>query len=256
MSLRLENAGVRVDGRWLVRGVSMEVEPARVTTLIGPNGSGKSTVLRLLAGLWRPDEGRVRIDGESLETLPRRELARRVSFTPQDTRIDFAFTVRDIVAMGRHPHLERFQPPGEADADAVEAALEQADLVDLADRPANELSGGERQRVLIARSLATDSDVILLDEPTSNLDVDHSLETLELLQRLAAEGKAVAVAVHDLNAAARWADNAALMRDGRLCAAGLAREVLRDELVEHVFRVRIERLPSAEGGSALVFHRR
>lgn len=256
MSLRLEGAGIRIDGRWLVRDASLEILPGRVTALVGPNGSGKSTVLRLLAGLWRPTEGRATIGDQGFDGLTRRELARRITFVPQDTRVDFAFTVRDIVAMGRHPHLGRFESPTPVDAAAIEAAIERADIGHLADRLVNELSGGERQRVLIARSLATQAEVILLDEPTSSLDVDHTLDTLALLRELTGEGKAVALALHDLNAVARWADYAGLLNEGDLQAFGPVHEVLREELVEPVFSVQVERLHSARGAKTLVFHRR
>lgn len=256
MSLRLEDAGIRIDGRWLVRSISLEIMSGRVTALVGPNGSGKSTVLRLLAGLWRPAEGRATIGGVAFDGLTRRDLARRIAYVPQDTRVDFAFSVRDIVAMGRHPHLGRFESPTPADAAAIDAALERADVSRLAHRAVNELSGGERQRVMIARSLATQAEVILLDEPTASLDVDHTLETLALLRQLADNGQAVALALHDLNAVARWADHAALLNEGRLQACGPVHEVLREELIEPVFGVRVERLRAASGATTLLFHRR
>ena len=256
MSLRLERAGMKIAGRWLVRDVSLAIEPAQVTALVGPNGSGKSTVLRLLAGLWRPTWGRAVMDDADLAGMARRRIARRVAFVPQDTHIDFAFSVREVVQMGRHPHVGRFETPGRQDADAVEQALDRADVTHLADRLVNELSGGERQRVVLARSLATEADAILLDEPTSNLDIDHSLETLKLLKDLATDGKAVAVALHDLNAVARWADHAALMDAGRLKDCGPVRDVLRNELVEPVFGVEVERIRSATGAETLIFHRR
>ncbi len=247
---------MKIDGRWLVRDVSLAIEPARVTALVGPNGSGKSTVLRLLAGLWRPTRGRASMDGADLTSMARRLVARRVAFVPQDTHIGFAFSVREVVEMGRHPHVGRFETPGPQDAAAVDAALDRADVTHLADRPVNELSGGERQRVVLARSLATEAEVILLDEPTSNLDIDHSLETLRLLKDLATGGKAVAVALHDLNAVARWADHAALMHAGRLQDCGPVRDILSDGLVEPVFGVEVERILSATGAETLVFHRR
>ena len=255
MSLSLRNAGIQIGGRSLVRGVSLSIESERVTAVVGPNGSGKSTVLRLLAGLWKPTEGLAELNGEDLTRLPREAIAREVTFVPQDTRVDFAFTVRDVVAMGRYPHVGRFDSLGPADNEAVNAALARADVTHLEHRFANELSGGERQRVLIARSLATEAGAILLDEPTASLDIDHSLETLELLQELASEGKAVAVALHDLNAVMRWADRVALMNAGRLEAFGTVGDVLRDELIEPVFGVRVERLLPTNGGQTLVFHR-
>lgn len=255
MNLSLRNAGIQIDGRSLIRDVSVSVESERVTAVVGPNGAGKSTVLRLLAGLWEPTEGRAELNGEDLAKLPRQAIAREVTFVPQDTRVDFAFTVRDVVAMGRYPHVGRFDSLGTADNEAVNAALAQADVAHLEHRFANELSGGERQRVLIARSLATEARAILLDEPTANLDIDHKLETLDLLQGLAGEGKAVAVALHDLNAVMRWADRVALMNAGRLQAFGAVGDVLRDELIEPVFGVKVERLMPTNGSQTLVFHR-
>ena len=213
-------------------------------------------MLRLLGGLWRPSEGRVSVDGSDIADLRRRDLARRIAFVPQNPRIDVPFTVRHVVSMGRHPHLGRFESPRSRDLEAVEEALARADVMQLADRRVTELSGGEFQRVVIARSLATEAEAILLDEPTSNLDLDHSLETLELLRQLAADGKAVAVALHDLNAVARWADHAALLHRGRLRAHGPAVHVLSDELLVPVFDVDIERLQSSRGVPGLVFHRR
>ncbi len=256
MKLVLKKAGIRIDGRWLVRDVSLSIKSQRVTAVVGPNGSGKSTVLRLLAGLWRPTEGQAELDGRSLARMPRRMIARRVAYLPQSTHINFAFTVREIVGMGRHPHIGRFDTPSRVDEAAVEAALRRTDVVHLGERPVNELSGGERQRALIARSLATEADAIVLDEPTSNLDIDHSLETLGLLEQLANEGKAVAVALHDLNAVVRWADQVALLNRGSLDACGAVEQVMRDDLFESVFGVAVERLITGSGTETFVFHRR
>ena len=256
MSLRLERASLRIGARHLVRDVTVEVAPARITALIGPNGAGKSTALRLMAGLWKPTGGRASLDGTALLRLSRRLLARRISFVPQDTHVDVPFTVRELVAMGRHPHLGRFDDPGPTDDAAVAAAMSRADVAHLADRPVTELSGGERRRAVIARSLATGSNVILLDEPTANLDVDHVIETLTLLRELAAGGATIALALHDLNVVSRWADTVAVLQDGRLRATGPPAEVLDDDLVASVFGVRVERLSAGDGRPALVFHRR
>lgn len=256
MSLRLDGAGLRIGPRYLVRDVSLEVAPARITALVGPNGAGKSTVLRLLAGLWRPTTGRAAIEGADLAHLPRRRLARRISFVPQETRIDIPFTVQELVMMGRHPHLGRFDAPGPEDEEAVAGALARADVTHLADRLVTELSGGERRRAVIARSLATGSNVILLDEPTANLDIDHVIETLTLLRSLAASGATIAIALHDLNAVARWADVVAVLDTGRLQACGPPAEVLDDDLVASVFGVQVERITAADGSPTLVFHRR
>ena len=254
--LSITNAGVRIDGRWLVQGVSFAVDRGAVTALVGPNGSGKSTILRLLAGLWEATEGDVELDGVPLRKMRRRDAARRLSFVPQDTGIDFGFSVQEVVEMGRHPHRGRFEPFEESDRQSVARALEQADVADLAARPVNDLSGGERQRVLIARSLATEAQILLLDEPTSNLDIDHGLEVLTLLRRLANEGKSVVVALHDLNAVMRFADCAVVLDGGRVSSRGAPAEVLTEETVKTVFGVRLERLQRQDGSPVLVFHRR
>ena len=176
----LIDAGLRIDDRWLVRRVSIALAPGRFTVLIGPNGSGKSTVLRLLAGLWTPTEGRAELDGRPLASLPRRDLARRVAMVPQDTHLAFAFTVREAVDMGRHAHVARFARESTRDRDAVQQAMTRADVAHLAERLVTELSGGERQRVLIARCLATEADTILLDEPLANLDIAHALSLIHI----------------------------------------------------------------------------
>jgi iron complex transport system ATP-binding protein len=254
--LSIKNAGVRIDGRWLVQGASFDVEPGAVTALVGPNGSGKSTILRLLSGLWQATEGCVELDGTPLRKMRRRDVARRLSFVPQDTGIDFGFSVQEVVEMGRHPHRGRFESFEDSDRRSVARALEQADVAELAARPVNELSGGERQRVLIARSLATEAEILLLDEPTSNLDIDHGLEVLTLLRRLANEGKSVVVALHDLNAVMRFADRAIVLDGGRISVEGPPAEVLTEGSVAAVFGVRLERLQRQDGSPVLVFHRR
>ena len=255
MILELQGAGVEVDGRWLVRHASLQLRPGHLTVLVGPNGSGKTTLLRLLSGLWRPVEGRALLDGHDLHSIKRRELARRISFTPQDTHLGFAFTVRDVVSMGRHPHLGRFEREREADRLAVEEALVRADVAHLALRFVTELSGGERQRVVIARSLATQSDAILLDEPTANLDIAHALDVLDLCRKLADEGKTIALAIHDLNSAARYATEVALVSAGRIAAVGAPAEVLSDTGILDVFGVRAERA-RAPGGEVVFFIQR
>jgi iron complex transport system ATP-binding protein len=254
--LRIIDAGFEIDGRQLVERINFDVAPGAVTALVGPNGSGKSTILRLLAGLWHPTEGAVELAGAPLGKLTRRAVARLLSFVPQDTGIDFGFSVREVVEMGRHPHRGRFESFEAGDRASVQKALKLADVEYLVDRPVNELSGGERQRVLIARSLATETDILLLDEPTSNLDIDHSLEVLTLLRRLADAGRSVVVALHDLNAVMRFADQVIVLDGGRVSACGAPAEVLAAATVESVFSVRLERLTAEDGRSVLVFHRK
>ena len=183
--------------------------------------------------------------------MSRREIARQIAFVPQDTRIDFAFSVAEIVGMGRHPHRGRFAVERDADRQAIHTALTLCDVAHLRLREANTLSGGERQRVLIARSLAAEPRVILLDEPTASLDIEHAIGILELCRELARNGHAVAVALHDLNAVARYADVVAVVDKGRLVSCGAVDDVLQPAAFEQVFGVRAEILP----GGQFSFHR-
>jgi len=240
----LAAAGFELDGRWLVRDVSLALTRGRLTALLGPNGSGKTTVLRLFAGLWTPTAGRATLDDRPLARSNRRVLATRVTFVPQDTHVGFAFTVRDIVAMGRHPHVGRFERERESDRQAVLDAMARADVSHLADRLVTELSGGERQRVLIARSLATEAETILLDEPIANLDIAHAIDVLTLCRALTRQHHAVVIALHDINAALRYADDAVLLKDGRVAASGPTSDVLRPDVIRDVFDVEVERYAS------------
>ena len=239
MSLAADRAGVAVGGRDLLREASVTIAPGHFVALVGPNGSGKSTLLRLLAGIWPATSGVVTLDGVGLSRFRRRDLARAVALVPQDTHVAFAFTVREVVAMGRHAHLGRFERERGADREAIATAMARADVTGLAERDATALSGGERQRVLIARSLATEARHLLLDEPTASLDVAHALDVLALCRRLADEGHAVAVALHDLNLARRFATDAVLLRGGTIVAAGSAARVLSPDAVSDVFGVAV-----------------
>jgi iron complex transport system ATP-binding protein len=258
VSLAVERGGVSIDGRWLVRDASVRVEPGHLVALLGPNGSGKSTLLRLLSGVWPPSEGRVTLDGTPLAAVPRRALARTVALVPQDTHIAFAFSVREIVAMGRHAHLGRFERERAEDREAIAQAMARADIGGIAGRDATSLSGGERQRVLIARSLATAARHLLLDEPTASLDVAHALDVMALCRRLADDGHAVAVALHDLNLARRFATDAVLLRQGTVVAAGPLDAVLTPAAIGDVFDVRVALATPAppDTGTVYVFSKR
>jgi iron complex transport system ATP-binding protein len=255
VSLALERAGLAIDGRWLVRDIDVAVAPGVFTAFVGPNGSGKSTILRLLAGVRPASEGRVLLDGADLGARRRRDLARRVTFVPQDTHVAFAFRVREVVAMGRHAHLGRFERERDEDRHAIDEAMARCDVAHLATRAVNELSGGERQRVIIARSLATEAAHVLLDEPTASLDIAHALDVLALCRRLARDGRAIGVALHDLNAALRFADETVLLAGGRVARSGPTASVLTPDAVGAVFGVRVERAVESAVGPVLVFDR-
>jgi len=254
----LELQGVWVDrgGRRVFSDANLSVAPGRLQAIVGPNGSGKSTLQRVLGGMWAPTQGSVLLDGRPLSSLPRSALARAISYVPQNERIGFEFTVDEVVSMGRYPHRGRFAPESEDDRRIILDAIERCDLGGLRERVVSTLSGGEHQRVLIARSLAVQSKFILLDEPTANLDVEHSIEVLELCRELALEGKAVVLASHDLNAVARYATDVALIEAGHFVGCGRLEEVLTPQNLERTFGVRAEILASTDGYPVYVFHQR
>lgn len=246
--LRAIQAGYAVGDKWLVRGLDMEVRPGQVTAAVGPNGAGKSTAMRLLAGLLRPSAGSVLVNGEPAESLHRAALARQVSYVPAALPGRAAFTARECVSMGRYCHRGRFRPERDSDRAAVTAALEATDCSHLADRFLHQLSTGESRRVALARGLATEARHLLLDEPTASLDIEHSLALLELIQRIAATGRSVLVALHDLNSALSATQYVYLLDRGSLHAAGKPSEVLTAATIREVFSVDAEMLGSGPRG--------
>ena len=235
-----EGVGFAYGRRAIFEGVSLAVRPGELVVLCGPNGAGKSTLLRLLLGLHAPSAGQVRLGGAPIATLSRRQIARRAALLPQDAPVDLPLSVREAVALGRLPHLDRFQPEGAADAEAVERALEATDTAALCDRPVAELSGGERQRVHLARALAQEAPLLLLDEPIAGLDLAHQLQALDLLRTIVDAGRGALVALHDLSLAARRCDRMILLAGGRIRADDAPAVVLTPQALEEVFGVRAE----------------
>jgi iron complex transport system ATP-binding protein len=227
----------RYGDRAVLGGVDLAVTRGELVALLGPNGAGKSTLLQLLLGWLSPTSGEIRVSGTSARSLTRREIARRVAFVPQDVRVDFAFTVRELVAMGRLPHLGRFRAEGREDQQAVERALAATELVPFAERSLLELSGGERQRAHLGRALAQDADLLLLDEPTASLDIEHQLAILGLVRELAARGKGAVVALHDLSLAARFATRVVVLSGGRVVASGPPGQVVTVDLLRSHFHI-------------------
>ena len=252
--IEARQASVRRGGRIILGPASIEIGAGELTALIGPNGNGKSTLLRLFAGLWRPDSGDVFLDGKTIHSRPRKEIARRISFVPQETQIELSFTVAEILAMGRYAHRGRLAPHTETDRAAVRTAAADCDVTHLIDRTANTLSGGERQRMLIARSLVIEPEFILLDEPTANLDIQHALDILQLCQALSRKGKTVIVATHDFNLVTRYVTRLVLLQKGRLIAQGSRQEVLNPAAIQQVFQVEAELLSTKAGDPVYVFH--
>jgi iron complex transport system ATP-binding protein len=246
--LELRGVAFAYGDRAVLGGVSLILRPGRVVGLLGPNGAGKSTLVRLAAGLLRPGRGSVLLDGRDVTAWPRREVARRVAFLPQEGVMPPAFTGQEIVLMGRTPHLGWLAAEGRADFAAVERAMRMADAAAFADRRVGELSGGERQRLLLARALAQEPAVLLLDEPTVHLDLGHQLAMLELVVDLARTRDLAVLAVyHDLNLAAQSCDELLLLRDGRIAAQGPPDEVLRSPVVPAVYGVGLELVRRASG---------
>jgi iron complex transport system ATP-binding protein len=219
-------------------GVSLTVDAGRFVGLVGPNGAGKTTLLRTVNGVLEPDAGTVSVGGDPVTALSAPELGRRVATVPQDTSPSFAFDVRDVVAMGRTPHLSRFDTESAADRAAVERAMERTEVARFADRPIDEVSGGERQRVVLARALAQDAPTLLLDEPTASLDVNHQVRTLELVAELVEEGRTAVAAIHDLNLAAHYCDELVLLANGGVLATGPPADVLTEANLRSAFGAR------------------
>ncbi|MBR7744240.1 ABC transporter ATP-binding protein [Phycicoccus sp. BSK3Z-2] len=256
---RLRTDAVRLGygDRVVVDGVSLDVPTGRTTAVVGPNGCGKSTLLRGLGRLLRPVGGSVLLDGDEIGTLSTREVARRVGLLPQQPVVPEGVTVLELVERGRHPHHGLFRTWGRADEEAVAAALERTDLVHLAGVPVDSLSGGQRQRVWLALVLAQQTPVLLLDEPTSFLDVAHQLDVLDLVRGLSEDaGSTVVMVLHDLGMAARYADHLVAMRDGAIVAEGPPGEVVTPAVVEEVFGVSASVLTDPDTGTPVVVPRR
>ncbi|MBZ4486730.1 ABC transporter ATP-binding protein [Microbacterium sp. cx-55] len=241
----------------VVNDVSLVIRPGEVTSIVGPNGSGKSTFVRALAGLVTPQAGRVMLDGRDLATQRPRETARRIGFLPQSLIAPEHITVKELVGHGRDPHRRWFEAWSAHDSAAVESALELTDMTGLADHPVDELSGGQRQRAWIALTLAQTPGILILDEPTTYLDIAHQLDTLELVSTLVRErGTTVMLVLHDLTMAARYSDTVVAMHEGRIAAQGVPRDVFTPETLERVFDIRARIDDSVEEGLVVVPTRR
>jgi iron complex transport system ATP-binding protein len=245
-TIETRNLTLGYNGQSVIEGLSLAAAPGSVLALTGPNGAGKTTLLRALARLLRPQRGSVMVDGRDAWTLSTREAAQKVGLVPQGEALDWPLTVEEVVALGRAPHRGWFLPLSGRDRQAIESALAETGLLALRQRPVAALSGGERQRVLIARALAQEPSILLLDEPTAHLDLHFQGAVLGLVRRLAHEGAmAVVVSLHDLNLAALYADRVALLAEGRLLVEGTPDEVFTPEYLERAYgvRVAVERHP-------------
>ncbi len=251
--LKIENLTVAYHHRQILHGVSLRVETGEIVTLIGPNGAGKSTLIRAISGVIPVESGRVSVDGRDLEELSTTERARRLAVVPQARNLPPAFTVYESILLGRTPYLGWFGRAGPEDRDRVRYALQRTQLLSLAEQRVGELSGGEQQRVLLARALAQETPVMLLDEPITHLDLQHRERLIKLIRELTSQKElAVLMVLHDLNLAAMYADRIALLVEGRIEAVGTPAQVLTEATLTRVYEIPIRVIPHPDYGSPLV----
>ncbi|MEU8252026.1 ABC transporter ATP-binding protein [Nonomuraea sp. NPDC048916] len=251
---RLTGAGLTLayDQRVVAEELDVAIPDTSFTVIIGPNACGKSTLLRALARMLRPRKGAVHLDGSVITSLPSKEVARRLGLLPQSSIVPDGITVADLVARGRYPHQRLMRQWSRADQTAVGDAMRATDVTVLADRIVDELSGGQRQRVWLAMALAQETSILLLDEPTTFLDIAHQIEVLDLCAELHETGRTLVAVLHDLNQACRYATHLIVMREGRIVAQGDPSGIVTPELVREVFDLRCEIIPDPQTGTPLI----
>ncbi|UJJ29995.1 heme ABC transporter ATP-binding protein [Halopseudomonas maritima] len=256
VQLRAEHVALAYDRQRIIQDLDLQLPAGKISVIIGPNGCGKSTLLRALAGLLKPQAGQVLLDGRALARHGARELAKRLGLLPQSSSAPAGISVADLVARGRFPHQGLLRQWSAEDAAAVSEALRLTDLTTLAERPVAQLSGGQRQRVWLALVLAQQPQLLLLDEPTTYLDIAHQYDVLELCRRLNREaGRTLVLVLHDLNQAARYADHMVAMQQGRVVAAGTPAQVLQPALIRRVFGIDALVVPDPVTGTPMVVPR-
>lgn len=238
-------------GTPVLSGIDFRLSRGELACVIGPNGSGKSTLLKLLAGLLKPQGGKILFNGRPVKSIPPRDLARMVSYLPQDDEIHFPFSVGEVVILGRWPHSGGAFFDSAKDRHAAESAMKKVGIITWAGRSITELSGGERARVSLARALATEPECLLLDEPASELDLKHGAETYALLRHIASDGAGVLVAAHDMGSVSRWADRVILLSDGKIRADDSPEKVLTESILSEVFSADIKVM--ADGNDRAIF---
>jgi len=252
MTLAAHDLVLGYGGAPVIDGLSLQIAAGRITVLVGANASGKSTLLRALGRLLRPGDGDVLLDGKAIASLSTREVARRLAILPQGPVAPEALTVRQLVAQGRYAHQRLMRRWSAEDEAALEDALQATDIGDLAGRPVDQLSGGQRQRAWIAMALAQQTDLLLLDEPTTYLDLAHQVSVLELIAELnLRDGRTIVMVLHDLNQAARYADQIVALRDGAIVATGPVAQIFTEATVRTVFDVDVRIIEDPVTGGPL-----
>ncbi len=250
--LQLDNINFSIAEKKILNDISAQFEPCKIHGIVGPNGSGKSTLLKNICRVWEPQAGTVFIEDQDYRSIPRKDLSRIITLVPQNANINFPLSVYEIVSMGRNPHLGRFQALRRRDREIIERALKETDTYELKDRYINELSGGECQLSIIARALATEASLIMLDEPTSDLDIKHTLTIMEILMDLKKKGKTILTSIHDLNLARRYCDTIFIIYQGEMFYMGSPGEAFSKENMKKVFNVDVDEM-KGESGSFLHF---
>lgn len=235
--LHAQNLALAYDSTTVIPNLELAIPAGQITTLVGPNGCGKSTLLRGLARLLKPRKGGVLLDGEAIHTVPTKELAKQLGILPQSPIAPEGLTVHELVAQGRYPHQGWFQQWSAEDECITQDALEITKIASFADRPLDTLSGGQRQRAWIAMALAQETDILLLDEPTTFLDLAYQIDVLDLLVELNKRGRTIVMVLHDLNHACRYTHHLVAMRDGEIQAQGEPTQVMTEEMVRNVFQL-------------------
>ncbi|MEQ9969852.1 Fe(3+) dicitrate ABC transporter ATP-binding protein FecE [Pectobacterium carotovorum] len=240
MELTTQNLKAGYGDKRILDGLSLSLPAGKITALLGPNGCGKSTLLKCFAKLLTPESGTIQLNGKPLSAFSARQLSRHLALLPQQHLTPEGITVRDMVAYGRSPWLSLWGRLSPDDRQRVQLAMEKTHIVDLADKRLTDLSGGQRQRAFLAMLLAQDTPVVLLDEPTTYLDINHQVELMKLLRELNQAGKTVVTVLHDLNQASRYCDHLVMLADGRMMAQGSPHEVMKPELLQRVFSIDAE----------------
>lgn len=239
MKLKIKDVEFGYTSRPVLKNICLELAPTEMLGVVGPNGAGKSTIIRCLNNILTPQKGTILLDEEEMKKMRRLALAKKIGYVPQSTAQVFSATVFDTVLMGRRPHLS--WQSGKKDEKIVLDTLEMLNIIEIAMSDINELSGGQQQKVFIARALAQEPEVLLLDEPTSNLDIRHQLEVMNIIQNLVHEkGITVVMAIHDLNLASRYAEKIIMMHSGKVFSAGIPTAVFTPENIEQVYRVKVK----------------
>jgi iron complex transport system ATP-binding protein len=250
-NLQAENLALAYDSTLIISDLQVTIPAGKITVLVGPNGCGKSTLLRGLARLLHPKRGHVYLDGKGIHSIPTKQLAKQIGILPQSPVAPEGLTVQELVAQGRYPHQSWFQQWSAEDEQVTQAALSTTSMTDFAARPVDTLSGGQRQRAWIAMTLAQQTEILLLDEPTTFLDLAYQIEVLDLLQELNEHGRTIIMVLHDLNQACRYAHHLIAMREGKILVQGEPSTVMTEEMVKTVFGVDAHIVPDPVTGTPL-----